>query len=294
MDTSSDSNASVRSLSTPTRTLADPSGRFRASVTLSAVERVATVFVRAPSYVTFKYSVALDSVPARSKDGFEIALGVLRLRRAPAEPRVDSYTETTSRSMMSGDGESFSAPTQICSNPPRPGFVVQSADFSLRGDRSCNSWATCEKETQTEAQVCYTVRLQGHSECKPRFRGFGISISCAPARLSTAVLRTVYVFNGRPAPVFITYRQRVLEDKAREICSALNPAELRCADPLQLLASYSTWAQASGPNDSLLEPIRSLVAKAGFNLATPLPSIEVLGSKGSPQTYEVWLDADTK
>jgi hypothetical protein len=67
-----------------------------------------------------------------------------------------------------GTGSGFSPWYRIDAAAPKPGYVIdeKSVQYSLSGDRSCNSWSECRIETQPTAAT-FTFRMQGHSEWFP-------------------------------------------------------------------------------------------------------------------------------
>jgi len=67
-----------------------------------------------------------------------------------------------------GTGSGFSPWYRVEAAPPKPGYVIdeKSVQYSLSGDRSCNSWSECRIETQPAA-VTFSFRMQGHSEWFP-------------------------------------------------------------------------------------------------------------------------------
>lgn len=73
----------------------------------------------------------------------------------------------TSGAVDSGRGSNFSNWYRVCSSPPPPGYKVASAEFKLSGDRQCNAWSECRQVVQTDDQVCWEFRLQGHDEWFP-------------------------------------------------------------------------------------------------------------------------------
>jgi hypothetical protein len=68
---------------------------------------------------------------------------------------------------VSGSGKNFSEWYALCSEPLPAGARIASYDFSLRGDRTCGSWAECRIVKSTSSEVCFEFRLQGHDELPP-------------------------------------------------------------------------------------------------------------------------------
>jgi hypothetical protein len=53
---------------------------------------------------------------------------------------------------------------ELCNSPEPEGWTIEKSEFILTGDRTCGSWAECNKTTDTPTKVCYQFRMQGHSE----------------------------------------------------------------------------------------------------------------------------------
>jgi hypothetical protein len=84
--------------------------------------------------------------------------------------------------LPSGAGKNFGLQYELCSDspscsPPNPGsnYVIQSERFELVGDRICNAWSACTRQTNsTNKRVCYSFQMQGHDEWQGPF-GLGSS-----------------------------------------------------------------------------------------------------------------------
>jgi len=87
--------------------------------------------------------------------------------KAPAMPSLPEELRVTSGPRLSGAGKQFSDWYELCSPELAPGLVIQSAQFTLQGDRQCNSWAECKESSRTPTRVCWQFRLQGHDELPP-------------------------------------------------------------------------------------------------------------------------------
>lgn len=89
-------------------------------------------------------------------------------------PQKSTVVTSTCRSglMASGRGKDFSQLYTLCSDspscsppPPGPEYSIQSERFELTGDRRCNAWSQCSRESSsTEKKVCYDFEMQGHDE----------------------------------------------------------------------------------------------------------------------------------
>jgi hypothetical protein len=88
--------------------------------------------------------------------------------------------------MPSGEGQEFGPLYTLCSDspscsPPSPksGYFIQSEHFSLEGDRQCGAWSECSKIESSTDKVCYSFRMQGHSEWRGPFGvgGGGVAMS---------------------------------------------------------------------------------------------------------------------
>jgi hypothetical protein len=97
------------------------------------------------------------------------------------EPYVE---EVRSGLRPSGIGRNFSGWYELQSPPPKPGFEIDKLgiQYSLSGDRQCNSWSECQLVQISPNQVKLLFKLQGHDEWP----------SPQPA-FSEAVLRVRYV-----------------------------------------------------------------------------------------------------
>jgi hypothetical protein len=281
----------------PTSSFADENGKFLVSINAAPIDRQVTLLVRAPGFRTFTRVVSIPTRQGSSKEPVRLYIGQIQLTAVPPESGTETYTDTMQQTGFSGDGASYGAAYEICSAPPSPGYVVQSTEFKLLGDRACNSWSTCEKTIQTDKQVCYTFRLQGHSECKGRVEIFGIRVpdQCPPSRPTTGVLRTEYVFRARPTPLYVTYKQPVLASKAAEICSSLDRTHFRCIEPLRMTGSYTTHIGSLGePDQRLDQELSTAIKNAGFAISKNQADSNMPPSRGIPPSYEAWLDADAK
>jgi hypothetical protein len=81
------------------------------------------------------------------------------------------YVETVrSGPVESGLGGDFSSWYQLASPVAKIGYVVDSSQFTLSGDRRCNEWSEC-RVTNSRRQVIFSFRMQGHSEWVPPHPG---------------------------------------------------------------------------------------------------------------------------
>jgi hypothetical protein len=124
---------------------------------------------------------------AGSPGGANVAVLTTKYRKTSAEPTYSVTTRSPER--FSSRGEFFGCfdvakATDVpegdgpwCSlsaQPPKPGYRIKSASFSLEGDRSCvgndfdreieESAAECLLTTRTDTQVTWQFKMLGHTE----------------------------------------------------------------------------------------------------------------------------------
>jgi hypothetical protein len=165
------------------------SGIASASVSLSAASTAKVGETDGLGRVTFTLDQAdagnSANIVAR-KEGFRDSTfhgvvpadsGVVSLRLEPAEApkpqpvqadpaRVKETLVIRSGPRLSGARKAFSEWYELCSGELPRNSTIDTADFSLSGDRSCGAWADCREKTdkRTASQVCWEFRLQGHDE----------------------------------------------------------------------------------------------------------------------------------
>jgi len=94
-----------------------------------------------------------------------------------AAPAAIIISTCRSGPLPSGNGKNFSSLYTLCSdasscNPQAPGpdYVIQKDQFELVGDRRCNAWSQCTRESSsTPHRVCYAFQMQGHDEWQGPF-----------------------------------------------------------------------------------------------------------------------------
>jgi hypothetical protein len=125
--------------------------------------------------------------PRDWKDPFLVSVAKIQLQSSLPPPPVSFSVPPTAQQkatltrvyksgpQMSGPGAEFSSFYSLCSQDGDvpSDFTIESESFSIVGDRSCGSWATCTEETKTPRQVCWKFRMQGHSEWGPFNSGQG-------------------------------------------------------------------------------------------------------------------------
>ena len=123
-----------------------------------------------------------------SRAGFEILDRDITVPLSSAQesvylgPIVQTVARTPDKRVFSsgpkasGLGASWSAPYELCSEPPPEGYIISSAEFNLRGDRSCGAWSECTESQRSADRVCWTFRLQGHNEWFPPREAFSEGI----------------------------------------------------------------------------------------------------------------------
>jgi hypothetical protein len=267
----------------PSTALVDSPGTFTFVVPKRDSERLRLV-ARAAGFETYTRAIGPGS-----QGPLDISL--VPSRPIPGPP---DYVEERELVGQSGQGSDFSPPYEICSPPARPGFVVKSTEFQLRGDRSCGAWATCEQKPSSSAQqACWTFRLQGHSECTPFFG------ACASVRQSIGILRITYTHVGESPPSGQLKTVYVQSDPTRDdavvLCNSLRDVGYRCP-PVELTAF-------SGPGEIVYfadqdgtaaqELSRIVEASVGPLLVRQHTQPAPASTSGlvRPGQFEIWLPA---
>ncbi len=94
---------------------------------------------------------------------------------APAIVTAESVEKT------SGRGDAWSPWYRLGVGKAPGGYTVEKAEFWLSGDRACGAWAECRELVQSDSEVSWEFRLQGHSETGAPSRSF-----------STGHIRVIY------------------------------------------------------------------------------------------------------
>lgn len=140
----------------------DASGQHTYRLSKEILGKDGTLTVSKPGYVSKSQQVEIQDRTTY----YEV-----RLARVPAPvavaPAVDQPAQMikvySSGPKISGSRKDFSDWYKLCSDSV-PGYHIESATFTLSGDRRCNAWSECAVDSQAPTQVCYKFRLQGHDE----------------------------------------------------------------------------------------------------------------------------------
>lgn len=101
-----------------------------------------------------------DNPPPSAKNEEKPQSPTIANAAKPDIPEVDR-----SGPQPSGEGGAFGPTTVLCSKaPPADGYTIKSESFELVGDRRCNAWSECRQTEKSPTRVCYSFRMQGHSE----------------------------------------------------------------------------------------------------------------------------------
>ena len=84
----------------------------------------------------------------------------------PATPlHLEPYTRTTTLGPVPSGSGSGKIEYTIESEPPREGYKITSASYSLQGDRGpCGNWSWCWWKQKDETRAIFAFQLQGHTE----------------------------------------------------------------------------------------------------------------------------------
>ncbi len=164
----------------------------RASVQLAIGATPASVHDTDPQGIaTFRIDAEDANKPGRlkvSRDGFGLLDRAITVPLSSAQESVylDPIVQAAARApetrvfssgpKASGLGAGWSPPYELCSEPPPDDYIIGSAEFTLRGDRSCGAWSECTESQRTASRVCWTFRLQGHDEWFPPREAFSEGI----------------------------------------------------------------------------------------------------------------------
>jgi hypothetical protein len=119
-------------------------------------------------YQTLHARLSPTGVGGLGKAPLDLAV---RFARLPASVSIAN----SSGPKASGQGADFSPPYTVCAPVPQPGtyrVAAESIQVSLSGDRSCNSWSTCQAENRGSS-ACLVFSLQGHHDCSGGLFGGG-------------------------------------------------------------------------------------------------------------------------
>ena len=142
--------------------------------------RIGHVSVRKDGYVPSNPNNYPITIQARNwKEPFVVSIAKVS-PASPLRPPLPTLVKETitevyrSGPQPSGPGKAFSQWYTLCSSNPPPDRLVQTDSFRLVGDRSCGSWANCEKVSSSPTQVCWRFQMQGHDEWeRPFYLGAG-------------------------------------------------------------------------------------------------------------------------
>jgi len=136
--------------------------------------KLATAHLKGSIYAPGYEDVSLDlTVPAESRLVNEILTREPKVSissdpgdqwsDSPLQPYVE---EVRSGPRPSGIGSNFSGWYELHAPRPKPGYEIDlhSIQFSLSGDRQCNSWSECQLVQASPTEVRLLFRLQGLSE----------------------------------------------------------------------------------------------------------------------------------
>jgi hypothetical protein len=101
----------------------------------------------------------------------------------------------SSGNKASGVMAGFSPWYDLCLDPPVAGCTLESPEYSLRGDRKCNEWSECKLTKNTADQMCFSFRMQGHSESPYPGQSYSEGVLTAKCKLpvnpKSPLVRTV-------------------------------------------------------------------------------------------------------
>lgn len=138
----------------------DSNGSVLFKVPRSNFNTLGKVSVQAKGYDSLDENVAVGS-----SDTLVTVMLTPTAAVPPPPPTLEPYSRTIALGPVpSGSAYNFSAPYSITSEPPKDGYKIVSASYSLSGDRACNAWSTCRWRENGESRVVFEFTLQGHAE----------------------------------------------------------------------------------------------------------------------------------
>jgi hypothetical protein len=160
--------ATVKLTLTPTTTQVAPivrptdsEGVAVFSLPADVTNTVGIVDVSAANYENFSRNVDITS-------GSSLAILLRPVQTTPPAPHLEPYTLTKSTGPVpSGPGINKLEYT-LESDPPKEGYRIISASYSLAGDRApCGNYSWCQWRQNDATKAIFWFQLQGHNEWLP-------------------------------------------------------------------------------------------------------------------------------
>jgi hypothetical protein len=161
--------ATVRLTLTPTKNqvapivqTTDSQGIAVFSLPADVMNTLGTVDVSAANYENFSRNIDISS-------GSALAIQLRPVQAAPPPaPRLEPYTSTKSSGPMASGNGANKLEYTLESDPPKEGYQIVSASYSLAGDRApCGNYSWCEWKRNDREKAIFWFQLQGHNEWLP-------------------------------------------------------------------------------------------------------------------------------
>jgi hypothetical protein len=267
----------------------DEKGIFFTSVPSSS--RTAKVQINAVDHISFERELEL-------KGGSQIEEGI-RLTRV-AEPvhtaQAVSVQNDVTDFVPSGPGANWSDWYRLCSRPAPEGFRVARSAFHMEGDRNCNAYSECREDSDSDKQVCWMFRMQGHSESV--FQNQGRAMSRGVLQTILEPIPEVAVNRERYGVVYIQFSGERNRRLAEELRQELIKDGYKAGEVQQLEFPYPNsvkyFNDADAASASALANTVSAFLKSHQDDGSLVLSVRNSGDTPVPVgQMEVWINVQT-